>query len=81
MNDRDTFVHIAIMLLAGSIGIGIVSHTESDIICFITVTAMATICLLLAIKKKLPCWKFQVGWLLFNEVVAILLLRFLIFWK
>lgn len=45
-----------------------------NIICFVIVTIIAIICTFIAIKKKLPCWKFQVGWVAFMEFLGILLL-------
>lgn len=48
--------------------------TRADVICFTAVTALAIICMLIAIKMKLPIWKFQVAWIFITELLAVLLL-------
>lgn len=42
----------------------------------IVVLAISAICIFIAIKMKLPIWKFQVAWILFNDVIAVVLLGF-----
>lgn len=45
-----------------------------NIVCFIIVTIIAIVCIFIAIKMKLPIWKFQVGWILLMELLGVALL-------
>lgn len=45
-----------------------------NIVCFVIVEALAAIGIIVAKKMKLPCWKFQVGWILFMALLGVLLL-------
>lgn len=47
---------------------------RTNIVCFIIVMLLSVICLWIAKKMKLPIWKFQIGWILFMDVLAVLLL-------
>ena len=42
----------------------------------IVVIAISVVCIFIAVKMKLPIWKFQVAWILFNDVIAVVLLGF-----
>lgn len=45
-----------------------------NIICFVILMVISVICLIIAKKMKLPCWKFQIGWILFMDLLGVLLL-------
>lgn len=45
-----------------------------NIVCFIIVEALAVSGIVIAIKMKLPVWKFQVGWISFMALLGVLLL-------
>lgn len=47
---------------------------RTNIICFVAVITLSILCILLAKKMKLPCWKFQIGWILIMDVLGIALL-------
>lgn len=47
---------------------------KTNIICFVVVIILSILCILLAKKMKLPCWKFQIGWILIMDVLGITLL-------
>lgn len=47
---------------------------RTNIVCFIIVMLLSVICIWIAKKMKLPIWKFQIGWILFMDVLAVLLL-------
>lgn len=45
-----------------------------NIICFAIVMLISGVCILVAKKMKLPIWKFQIGWILFMDILAVVLL-------
>lgn len=45
-----------------------------NIVCFIIVTIIAITCTVIAIKMKLPIWKFQVAWIGLMEIIGVFLL-------
>lgn len=45
-----------------------------NVVCFIIFEIIAAGGIVIAIKMKLPVWKFQVGWIAFMAVLGILLL-------
>lgn len=45
-----------------------------NIVCFIIVETLAIGGIIIAIKMKLPVWKFQVGWIAFMALLGVLLL-------
>lgn len=45
-----------------------------NIACFIIVTIVAIVCIAIVKKMKLPCWKLQIGWIVFNEMIGVALL-------
>lgn len=45
-----------------------------NITCFGIITILAIICIVVAIKMKLPIWKFQVAWIIFLEIIGVFLL-------
>lgn len=47
-----------------------------NVVCFIIVEALAVSGIIIAIKMKLPVWKFQVGWIAVMAVLGVLLLVF-----
>lgn len=47
---------------------------RTNIVCFIIVMLISAICIGVVLKMKLPIWKFQIGWILFNDVLGVLLL-------
>lgn len=51
---------------------------KTNIICFVVVIILSILCILLAKKMKLPCWKFQIGWILIMDVLGVALLGFLL---
>lgn len=44
-----------------------------NITCFLITTIVAIICIVIAIKMKLPIWKFQVAWIAFMEIIGVIL--------
>lgn len=55
---------------------GLTPTDKLNIICFLIVTIIAVVCMGIAIKMKLPIWKFQVVWITIMEVIGVLLLIF-----
>lgn len=47
---------------------------RTNIFCFIIVMLISVVCFMIAKKKKLPCWKFQIGWILFMDLLGVFLL-------
>ena len=47
---------------------------RTNIVCFIIVMLISAVCIGVAYKMKLSIWKAQIGWILFNDVLAVLLL-------
>lgn len=47
---------------------------RTNIVCFIILMIISAVGILLAKKMKLPIWKFQIGWILFMDVLGVLLL-------
>lgn len=47
---------------------------RTNIVCFIIVMLISAVCIGIAYKMKLPIWKFQIGWILFNDALGVLLL-------
>lgn len=47
---------------------------RTNIVCFIITIAVCIGGLIVAIKMKLPCWKFQVGWIVLMIIFSIFLL-------
>ena len=47
---------------------------KAIIVCFMLFTLFAFVGIVLAIKMKLPVWKFQVVWICITEVIAVFLL-------
>lgn len=45
-----------------------------NIVCFAILIVLSIICIVVAKKMKLPCWKFQIGWILFIDLVGVFLL-------
>ena len=45
-----------------------------NIICFIILTIVVIVCIAFVKKKKLPCWKLQISWIVFNEIIGVALL-------
>ncbi len=45
-----------------------------NIVCFVIVMIVSVICIIIAKKMKLPIWKFQIGWILFMDVLGVILL-------
>lgn len=45
-----------------------------NIVCFAITTSIAAICIAIAKKMKLPCWKFRVTWIVLMEVIGVVLL-------
>lgn len=45
-----------------------------NIACFIITTLVVVAGIWIVIKMKLPCWKLQIIWICFHEVIAIALL-------
>lgn len=51
--------------------------TQTDIlniVCFVIVMIVSVICIIIAKKMELPIWKFQIGWILFMDVLGVILL-------
>lgn len=42
----------------------------------IVLLIISAIGIIVAVKMKLPCWKFQVGWILFMDLLGVILLGF-----
>lgn len=47
---------------------------RTNIVCFIIVMLISAVCIVVAYKMKLSIWKAQIGWILFNDVLGVLLL-------
>lgn len=47
---------------------------RTNIVCFIIVMVISVICIWIAKKMKLHCWKFQIGWILFMDLLGVILL-------
>lgn len=45
-----------------------------NIICFIILTIAAIMCIAFVKKIKLPCWKLQISWIVFGEIIGVALL-------
>ena len=45
-----------------------------NIICFIILTIVAIVCIAFVKKMKLPCWKLQISWIIFGEIIGVVLL-------
>lgn len=45
-----------------------------NIVCFAITISIAAICIAIAKKMKLPCWKFQVAWIALMEIIGVILL-------
>ena len=45
-----------------------------NIVCFTIFMIISVICLVIAKEMKLPCWKFQIGWILFMDLLGVMLL-------
>ena len=45
-----------------------------NIVCFVITTIVVVAGILIAKKMKLPCWKFQVAWIVLIEIIAVFLL-------
>lgn len=45
-----------------------------NIICFIILTIVAIVCIAFVKKMKLPCWKLQISWIVFGEIIGVVLL-------
>lgn len=45
-----------------------------NIVCFVILIVISIICLGIAKKMKLSCWKFQVVWILFMDLIGVFLL-------
>lgn len=41
---------------------------------FAILIVVSIICIVVAKKMKLPCWKFQIGWILFIDLIGVFLL-------
>lgn len=52
------------------------SFERLNIVSFIIVMIISAICIAIAKKMKLPIWKFQIGWILFMDVLGVALLIF-----
>ena len=42
----------------------------------IVLLIISAIGIIVAVKMKLPCWKFQAGWILFMDLLGVILLGF-----
>ena len=47
-----------------------------NVVCFVIVEALAVSGIIIAIKMKLPVWKFQVGWIIVMAALGVLILVF-----
>lgn len=45
-----------------------------NIVCFAILIVISIICIVIAKKMKLPCWKFQIVWILFMDLIGVFLL-------
>lgn len=45
-----------------------------NIVCFVILIVISIICLVIAKKMKLSCWKFQIVWILFMDLIGVFLL-------
>lgn len=45
-----------------------------NIVCFVITTIVVVVGIVIAKKMKLPCWKFQVAWIVVIEIIAVFLL-------
>ena len=55
--------------------VAVLSPTDIlNIVCFVITTIVVVTGILIAKKMKLPCWKFQVAWIVVIEIIAVFLL-------
>lgn len=45
-----------------------------NIICFIILTIVAIVCIVIVKRMKLSCWKLQIIWIVINEMIGVALL-------
>lgn len=45
-----------------------------NIICFVITELIAMFCIMVAKKKKLPYWKFQIAWIILMQIIGVFLL-------
>lgn len=45
-----------------------------NIVCFVIVMIISSICIVIAKKMKLPIWKFQIAWILLMDAIGVVLL-------
>lgn len=47
---------------------------RTNIVCFVILMIISVIGIVIVKKVKLPVWKFQVGWILFVDIIGVALL-------